>query len=84
METVIRFSGGHARFVYDDELLEVASRLGTVEVTRASHVEPYKSSLVVRWKADMGVSGGPVLGPFKTRSEALDAERQWLRREKGL
>ena len=30
------------------------------------------------WWADMGPVGGPVLGPFGTRGEALQAERGWL------
>jgi hypothetical protein len=43
------------------------------------------------WLADMRPVDGPVLGangtssePFKTRAEALAAEREWLRKEKGL
>jgi hypothetical protein len=30
------------------------------------------------WWADMCPVGGPVLGPFDTRADALMAERQWL------
>ena len=33
-----------------------------------------------RWHADLTPVGGPVLGPFDRRSEALDAERAWLER----
>ena len=41
------------------------------------------------WLADMRPSGGPVLVDadgegFKTRAAALAAEREWLRKEKGL
>jgi hypothetical protein len=39
--------------------------------SRASHVEPDRDGY---WWADMGPSGGPVLG----RTEALGAEREWL------
>ena len=31
-----------------------------------------------RWWADMMPMNGPVLGPFDTRSEALEAERVWI------
>ena len=31
-----------------------------------------------RWTADMTPVGGPVLGPFDRRSEALEAEHAWL------
>ncbi|MEN9664013.1 MAG: hypothetical protein RLZZ326_376, partial [Planctomycetota bacterium] len=43
--------------------------------SRASHVEPDADG---NWGADMGPVDGPVLGPFKNRSEALGAERGWL------
>lgn len=80
--------------VYSDELVELF--VGEeVRITRASRVEP-----AVRggWCADMRPIGGPVLFAdgvaisdsdphrlgFQTRQEALQAERDWLRREKGL
>jgi hypothetical protein len=31
-----------------------------------------------KWTADMAPSDGPILGPFVTRAEALDAESDWL------
>jgi hypothetical protein len=31
-----------------------------------------------QWLADMSPVGGPTLGPFATRSEALAAEEAWL------
>jgi hypothetical protein len=31
-----------------------------------------------QWLADLTVSGGPVLGPFATRLEAIAAEEDWL------
>ena len=52
--------------------------LGKLQITRASHVEPDSDG---NWWADMGPSGGPVLGPFGTRGEALAAERRWLLQE---
>jgi hypothetical protein len=30
------------------------------------------------WTADMSPVGGPVLGPFATRTEALQKETEWL------
>lgn len=32
-----------------------------------------------KWWADLLPVGGPVLGPFDKRQEALDAETEWLR-----
>ena len=59
-----------------DELLDL-HQIGTLSITRASHVEPDADG---DWWADMGPSGGPVLGPYGNRSEALMAERGWLSR----
>ena len=36
------------------------------------------------WTADMSPVGGPILGPFSFRYEALKAERDWLREERGV
>jgi hypothetical protein len=49
--------------------------LGQLTITRASHVEPDNRGL---WQADLTPVGGPLLGPFERRSEALAAERDWL------
>jgi hypothetical protein len=72
MELVVD-TGGDIRCIYDEgiDLREI----GTLKITRASHVEPDAAGY---WWADMGPSGGPVLGPFRSRSEALGAERGWL------
>jgi len=59
-----------------DEALDLRA-LGKLQITRASHVEPDVDG---NWFADMGPVGGPVLGPFRSRTEALAAERWWLRR----
>jgi len=50
-------------------------QFGQFTITHASHVEPDAEGL---WWADMGPSGGPVLGPFGKRGEALAAERWWF------
>jgi hypothetical protein len=72
MELVVD-AGGSVRCIYDEAL--DLRELGTLQITRASHVEPDAEGF---WWADMGPSGGPVLGPFRSRSEALGAEREWL------
>jgi len=72
MELVVD-AGGGVKCIYD-ETLDLRS-LGNLQITRASHVEPDTEG---NWWADMGPGGGPVLGPFGTRGEALGAERGWL------
>ncbi len=72
MELVVD-SGGGVRCIYDEAL--DLRQIGKLQITRASHVEPDAEGY---WWADMGPSGGPVLGPFRSRTEALGAERGWL------
>ncbi len=70
---------GQAQAIYVDspELVALMEALGPAQITRASAVEPTDDN---RWTADMAASGGPVLGPFDRRSEALAREVAWLRR----
>ena len=72
LELVVGVDGG-VKCIYD-EALDLRA-LGKLQITRASHVEPDREGF---WWADMGPSGGPVLGPYVSRSEALAAERGWL------
>ena len=72
MELVVGVDGD-VRCIYGEEL--DLREIGRLIITRASHVEPDTAGM---WWADMGPSGGPVLGPFGTRGEALAAEREWL------
>ena len=51
------------------------TRLGPLSIRRGSYVEPLADG---RWCADLAPVGGPSLGPFALRSQALDAERVWL------
>ena len=67
-------AGGDVHCVYGEEL--DLGCLGTVEIRRASSVEPDKAG---KWWADLSPVTGPKLGPFKKRSAALAAELDWLR-----
>ena len=64
---------GRVSAIYS-EAIDLAA-LGPTVITRASRVEPAPDG---RWTADLGPVGGPVLGPFGLRSEALTAELAWL------
>jgi len=62
---------GSGRCLYG-EAIDLGN-LGTLTITRASHVEPDDSG---RWFAS--IIDGPVRGPFVRRSDALQAEADWL------
>jgi hypothetical protein len=64
---------GIVRGVYA-EAIDLA-QFGDMAIRRASHVEPDAAG---RWWADLAPVGGPTLGPFGRRSEALSAELTWL------
>jgi hypothetical protein len=64
---------GVVRCVYAEHI--DLARLGEVDVSRASHVEPDAAG---RWRADLSPVGGPTLCPFDRRSDALAAEAAWL------
>jgi hypothetical protein len=64
---------GAVRCLYDEALDLFA--LGRPVIRRGSHVEPIDEG---GWTADLSPVGGPVLGPFNSRAEALAAERDWL------
>src|SRR5262249_22619232 len=66
---------GTVRAIYD-EAIDLAV-LGQPTIVRASHVEPDREG---RWVADLTPVGGPALGPYDRRSQALQAERDWLER----
>ncbi|MBA2116110.1 hypothetical protein [Bremerella alba] len=65
--------GGGIRCVYDESI--DLSLLGKVQISRGSHVEPSKESY---WFADLAPVGGPSLGPFLKRTDAMAAEVAWL------
>jgi hypothetical protein len=64
---------GTVRCVYA-EAIDLAA-LGTPTIRRASHVEPDQHG---SWWADLSPVGGPILGPFASRTLALAAEQAWL------
>ncbi len=72
MNLVIR-PNGTVECLYD-EAFNLA-QIGQLTIAPASHVEPTGSG---QWTADLTPVDGPVLGPFRTRTEALHAERIWL------
>ena len=71
---------GTVESIWSDDLVELAEQ-GEAVIRRVSHVEPTATGL---WEADMSPVDGPILGPFRTRQEALDAEILWLQTERGL
>ncbi len=75
---LIQITETGVRLVYTEDLdLEALAQAlgGELEIRRASHVEPSTGGV---WTASMEPMGGPVLGPFPLRSEALEAETDWL------
>ena len=64
---------GLVRGIYGEEI--ALDALGRSRISRASHVEPDDQG---RWLANLSPVGGPVLGPYDRRSEALEAEVAWL------
>ena len=73
MELVVG-QGGDVRTIYA-ETLDLRF-LGRASIRRASHVEPDDDG---QWRADLTPVQGPMLGPFSTRGQALEAEVAWLR-----
>ena len=64
---------GAVRCIYSEQI--DLSELGRPVIARGSHVEPDAKG---RWFADLDPVGGPTLGPFARRSDALAAETSWL------
>lgn len=70
-------SQGLVRFLYDESLH--MQELGPIRIQRASHVEPDAKG---QWWADLTPSDGPTFGPFPQRTQAIDAECNWLTQHK--
>ncbi len=72
MDLLIQPSGT-VRCVFGEEL--DLGQLGRLSIRRGSHVEPTPDG---QWTADLAPVQGPLLGPFPTRTAALNAEVTWL------
>jgi len=68
---------GGIRAIYSDGFNWQA--LGKPLIQRASQVEPDHLGL---WWADLAVSGGPRIGPFARRTDAIAAELIWLEKHR--
>ena len=72
MDLLIEASGT-VRCVFGEEI--DLGQLGRLSIRRGSHVEPTPDG---QWTADLAPVQGPLLGPFPTRTAALNAEVSWL------
>jgi len=72
MQIVVK-PDGNSRCLYS-EFVDLRA-LGKLAIARGSHLEPSPDG---EWVADLSPVNGPILGPFSSRSEALEAERAWL------
>lgn len=68
---------GTTKQIYNDDFVILALKVERIK--RASSVELLHERSQ-QWKADMFLSGGPVLGPYRRRDEAIKAEIDWLER----
>lgn len=73
MDLVIEPNGA-VRTIYSEAIDLFA--LGKPKIRRGSHVEPNEEGT---WEVDLSPVGGPTLGPYLVRSEAIVAEVAWLR-----
>lgn len=64
---------GTVRCLYHEAI--PLERLGRCRIRRASRVEPDGTG---QWWIDLTPVGGPVLGPFRKRSAALETEVAWI------
>jgi hypothetical protein len=66
-------TAGTVRCTYNETI--DLSTIGPLTIQRGSHVEPDSDGC---WWADLCPVDGPHLGPFHTRSGALNTELDWL------
>jgi hypothetical protein len=64
---------GNGLCLYSEDI-DLAS-LGHLSICRASYVEPDATG---QWWTDLLPVGGPKLGPYQKRTQALEAEIIWL------
>ena len=72
MQLIVQLDGT-VHCLYDEQLDLV--RLGMLKIARGSLVEPTCDG---QWTADLSPVNGPVLGPYRSRREALASEVRWL------
>lgn len=70
---LVVLASGTVKAIYNERI--DLGQLGKLSIRRGSHVEPTEDG---QWTADLSPCGGPLLGPFPGRSEALAAEVEWL------
>jgi hypothetical protein len=66
---------GTAQCLYGENISLAA--LGTLDIKRASHVEPDQTKPGT-WYIDLSPVGGPRVSGFESRATALAAEEAWL------
>jgi hypothetical protein len=77
MTSIVITPDGNVRTIHDDNLVDLVKSVGKiVSIRRASFVEP--TGLGECWESDLSPVGGPVLGPFERRRDALASEVAWL------
>ena len=64
---------GNIRTLYCEEI--DLQKLGKMQISRGSYVEPNENG---QWMVDLSPLFGPTLGPYSKRSEALQAEIEWI------
>ena len=67
---------GVVTFIWDDDLGPALLDEGAGQIRRASNVEPTPSGQ--QWVVDLSPSGGPTIGPFRRRGDAIAEEIEWL------
>ena len=72
MQLIVQ-SNGTVDCIYGEEM--DLDRLGLLKISRGSLVEPTSDG---HWTADLSPVNGPVLGPYRSRREALASEVRWL------
>ena len=75
-ELVFNFdTDGNIETIYGEEL--TLSELGKLNITRASHVEPNAEG---KWTVDMSPMDSEKFGNYDKRTDALNAEVEWLKK----
>jgi len=90
---IILSPSGNVRSVFSEPARKLLEAVGEVKIRRASHVDvpgDLRPAAIAaleaagvpivhnQWYVDLAPSGGPVLGPFPVRDDALAAELKWL------